>query len=93
MSLCYQARKSLRCIAGFLLALTVASPLTLVAQDDTPPKVDIFVGYQWLNPGGNVPDGFDTSGGRIPFKLPSIPQGLGVTGAYNFSPHWALEGD
>ena len=93
MSLCYQARKSLRCIAGFLLALTVASPLTLVAQDDAPPKVDIFVGYQWLNPGGNVPDGFDTSGGRIPFKLPSIPQGLGVTGAYNFSPHWALEGD
>ena len=67
MSLCYQARKSLRCIAGFLLALTLASPLTLVAQDDTPPKVDLFVGYQWLNPGGNVPDGLDSEREPHPF--------------------------
>jgi len=93
MSCRHEARRNRRFLAGVLLALIIASPMVLLAQDETPPKVDLFVGYQWLNPGGNVPDGLDSTGGRIPFKLPSIAQGVGASLGYNFTPHWALEGD
>jgi len=37
----------------FFLISTVA--ISVEAQDDTTPKADIFVGYQWLNPGGSIP--------------------------------------
>jgi hypothetical protein len=63
------------------------------AQEENPPKAEWFVGYQWLNPGGNVPNGTDSSGNPLAFKLPSIPQGVGTSLAYNFTKYWALEGD
>ncbi|HEX3320572.1 MAG TPA: outer membrane beta-barrel protein [Terriglobales bacterium] len=93
MSLSYKASSGRCWLCVFLLALTVVLPMSVLAQDETPPKVDLFVGYQWLNPGGKVPDGLNSTGGRIPFKLPSIPQGAGAALGYNFTPHWALEGD
>ena len=60
------------------------------AQDQPVPKVDIFLGYQWLNPGGNVPL---SPSNPISFQLPSIPQGVGASLGYNFTKYWALEGD
>jgi outer membrane protein OmpA-like peptidoglycan-associated protein len=57
------------------------------------PKYDIFAGYQWLNPGGNVPGGPDGMGGVLPFKVPSMAKGGGVAFGYNFHPNFALEGD
>jgi hypothetical protein len=57
------------------------------------PKYDIFAGYQWLNPGGNVPGGPDGMGGVLPFKVPSMAKGGGLAFGYNFHPNFALEGD
>jgi outer membrane protein OmpA-like peptidoglycan-associated protein len=57
------------------------------------PKYDIFAGYQWLNPGGNIPGGPDGMGGVLPFKLPSMGKGGGLAFGYNFHPNFALEGD
>lgn len=93
MSLCHQ---SCRRSAGFAIILAVALvvlPALLNAQDEKPPKAELFVGYQWLNPGGNVPKGTDSFGNPLAFKLPSIPQGVGASLAYNFTKYWALEGD
>jgi outer membrane protein OmpA-like peptidoglycan-associated protein len=47
----------------------------LFAQEAPTPKVDIFAGYSWMEPGGNV-------GNR---SLPSLKKGFGVTPTYNFN--------
>ena len=90
MSTCFQLRRSasiaLVLAAGLLLLPTLSS-----AQDEAVPKVELFVGYQWLNPGGNIPQGVDVFGNPISFKLPSMPGGVGTSLAYNFTKNWALE--
>jgi outer membrane protein OmpA-like peptidoglycan-associated protein len=63
------------------------------AQDETPPKADLFLGYQWLNPGGNVPTSSSAGGPVQSSKLPSFAQGFGAAVGYNFHPNIALEGD
>jgi len=79
--------------AALVLAVTVvAMPALLPAQDNTP-KVEVFAGYQWLNPGGTIPNGRDQNGNQLSLKLPSIPQGAGASLAYNFTKYLALEGD
>jgi hypothetical protein len=72
-----------------MLAISVSA----VAQDQPVPKVDLFTGYQWLNPGGNIPTPNQNPLQPIPFKLPDIPQGAGLALAYNFDSHWGLEFD
>jgi hypothetical protein len=79
---------------GFLLLVVMyVIPGLLLAQDENFPKADIFVGYQWLNPGGTVPTGRDQFGNPIGTKLPAIAQGVGAAFGYNFSKYMALEGD
>jgi hypothetical protein len=75
-------------LAGFVLLSCIAA----MAQQ-TPPKFDIFAGYQWLNPGGNTPGGPDGMGGVLPAQVPTLPKGGGVALGYNFHPNFALEGD
>lgn len=77
---------------GLSLALfALLLPSAAFAQDpDHPPKVDIFIGYQWLNPGGTVPSRTQPI---VANPLQDIPQGVGLTGAYNFNKWWALEAD
>jgi len=75
-----------------MLALCLMS-ISAIAQDEATPKVDIFVGYQWLHPGATVPAPFQPPGAPIPQKMGDIPQGGGASAAYNFNPHWALEAD
>jgi outer membrane protein OmpA-like peptidoglycan-associated protein len=76
------------------LALAVVLLSTVVfAQDEEYPKVDIFAGYQWLNPGGTVPAPNQPFNAPVPMDLKSIPQGVGAAGAYNFTKFLALEGD
>ena len=66
---------------------------TAVAQEEVTPKVDIFVGYQWLNPGDHFPP--------APFQPPNAAFGLTMgiflkgrrRGTYNFTPHLGLEAD
>jgi hypothetical protein len=78
-----------------VLAVIVAvAPSVANAQSpqssEAVPKEELFLGYQWLNPGGNIPDG---STPAQAFKLPSVPQGAAVNLSYNFNKWTALEGD
>ncbi len=68
-------------------------PTLLTAQSDqTPPKAELFIGYQWLNPGGDIPDHTPPPTVPLPFHLPSIAQGVGTSLAWNFTSNLALEG-
>jgi hypothetical protein len=90
MSRYYQTyRRYASCVAALAVVIFLL-PSMMSAQDEKPPKEEIFVGYQWLNPGGTIPDGNTPVGG---LKLPSISQGAGASFAYNFTKYWALEGD
>src|ERR1700691_197429 len=53
------------------------------------PKAELFVGDQWLNPGGDVPD---LSSPPNSVQLPAMAKGLGTSLAYNFTKWGALEG-
>lgn len=82
-------------LAALLLVMAVVmiSATAASAQEEPVPKVDVFVGYQWLNPGGSAPLPFRSPNNPFAQKLPSIPQGVGAALAYNFDQHWALELD
>lgn len=85
------------CVALLMAIVVVLLPSLLSAQDDTVPKVDLFLGYQWLNPGGTVLVGsnppFQPPPSPVAVKLPSMPIGYGVTGTYNFDKWWGLSID
>jgi len=77
---------------GFVAALAMLLWSVLAfAQEQPVPKVELFTGYQWLNPGGEIPHG--TFANPVAFKLPDIPQGVGASLNYNFTPIFGLEGD
>ncbi|HKW67919.1 MAG TPA: OmpA family protein [Terriglobales bacterium] len=84
-------------IRDLTFALLIISLLALAsvagqAQDENTPKADIFVGYQWLNPGGSVPV-LGTSNPVQGQQLRSLSKGFGLAFGYNFYPVFALEGD
>jgi outer membrane protein OmpA-like peptidoglycan-associated protein len=101
MSLFHETNRRYASLALVLALVMTASPALLNAQttsapkasstsSDDFPKVELFLGYQWLNPGGNIPD---QSTPPNAFKLPSIAQGFGTNLSYNFTKYWALEGN
>ena len=100
MSLCQETYRRCVSVALVLALVLIALPALLNAQtapkastvqsDDAVPTVELFIGYQWLNPGGDVPD---QSVPPNAFKLPSISSGVGTSLAYNFTRNVALEGD
>jgi outer membrane protein OmpA-like peptidoglycan-associated protein len=71
-----------------VLAIVCSSAL---AQNDSTPKVDLFVGYQYFHPGITVP--FGDPNNPTPFVVPDMTKGFGVAGTYNFDPHWGAEFD
>ena len=92
MSLCHFNRRRGAAVALLFALVLVAVPALISAQEEKPPKVDLFLGYQWLHPGvtiANAPNQTPPS----PFKLPDIAQGMGFAGAYNFTKYLALEAD
>ena len=95
MSLCWPSLDGRACRPGLFLTMLfiLFSVAALAQQQENPPKSDLFVGYQWLNPGGNIPSTTVNNGVVEPFKLPSMPHGLGAAFGYNFHPNFALEGD
>jgi outer membrane protein OmpA-like peptidoglycan-associated protein len=93
MSLCCGSRNGRTIRLCFFLTLLFILFSCFASAQQTPPKFDIFAGYQWLDPGGNIPGGPDGNGGVLPFKLPSMGKGGGLAFAYNFHPNFALEGD
>lgn len=64
-----------------------------VAQSDSNPKWDLFVGYQWLHPGITVPAAFGNPGNPTPYDVPDMAPGLGSALTYNFDSHWGGEVD
>ena len=86
--------------AGHLLLVVFCSMFALAlfsvaaaAQEEDTPKVDIFLGYQWLHPGGTVPSPFQPPNAPIGQQLKDMAIGGGASGTYNFTPHWGLEAD
>ena len=94
MSLCCKLRSSSPAVLGVLavLAIVLVSSFA-VAQSDSTPKWDVFVGYQWLHPGGSVPAPFGDPNNPTPYKIPDMAKGFGSALTYNFDPHWGGELD
>jgi outer membrane protein OmpA-like peptidoglycan-associated protein len=100
MSLCQQTYRRCASVALALSLVLIALPAVLNAQaapkastyqsDDGVPKWEWFIGYQWLNPGGNIPD---KSTPPLAIKLPSLNTGFGTNLSYNFTRNLALEGN
>lgn len=62
------------------LTLLLLSTAVFAQEEEVTPKVDIFGGYSWMNPGGRVGT----------FRLPSINKGFGVASTYNFNQYVGL---
>ena len=93
MSLCRNTcGRRMRNVLIMVSVMGLAS-ITAAAQDDAVPKVELFMGYQWLNPGGDVPVAGQPFNAPISHKFKSIPQGMGASLAYNFTKYLSLEGD
>ena len=92
MSLRPHSRGAYAMLVASVLGLLICT-LPSLAQEESPPKVDLFGGYQWLNPGGTIATGRDAFGNPIATKLPSNAQGGGTALAINFSKIFALEFD
>jgi hypothetical protein len=99
MSACHQNYRRGACAALVLAIVLTALPALLNAQtapapkastssDDAVPKAELFVGYQWLNPGGNVPNNDSPPNA---FHLPSIAPGVGSNVSYNFTDNFSGE--
>jgi outer membrane protein OmpA-like peptidoglycan-associated protein len=90
-SLCRPRRNHLNILLSVLALILISIPAG--AQSDSNPTWDLFVGYQWLNPGGSVPAPFGDPNNPTPFKIPAMTKGLGSALTYNFDPHWGFEFD
>jgi hypothetical protein len=79
---------------GLLLILGVVALSTIaVAQDGETPKYEIFTGYQWLHPGGNVPAPGQSPNAPLSLELQNLPAGGGASGTYFFTNRLGLELD
>src|SRR5580704_15225513 len=101
MSICHETHRRCASVALVLALVLIALPSLLNAQtapapkpsntsSDDFPKAELFIGYQWWNPGGNIPD-HNTPPNA--FHLPSVAQGFGTNLAWNFTKYLALEGN
>lgn len=83
-------------IFRFTIAVLVSLILaggTLQAQDESTPKYDVFIGYQWLHPGVTVGNPFSLTANPSTMRVPDMPAGFGASFTYNFGPHWGGEAD
>jgi outer membrane protein OmpA-like peptidoglycan-associated protein len=71
---------------------TILLSSSALAQNDAVPKYDVFIGYQYLNPGASVPLSGNPND-PTPFKLPGQSRGIGGAFTYNFDAHWGGEAD
>ncbi len=78
-------------VAAVMVAFVIFLSGAVSAQEV--PKTEWFVGYQWLNPGGKVPEPFQPFNTPVGVKPPSMSKGLGTSITYNFNKVFGLEGD
>ena len=101
MSLCHETYRRFASVALVLAIVLIALPALLTAQStpapaapssssDSFPSVEVFIGYQWLNPGGNVPD---QSSPPNAVQTPSMSKGFAASGTYNFTKYLGIEGN
>jgi len=74
-----------------IVALAFVSSSAMAQSSDYYPKWDLFVGYQYLHPGGTVPLGDPNN--PTYYSVPDMAKGLGGAVGYNFDKNWALETD
>src|SRR5438309_10553551 len=77
----------------FAVIVFVLITSSAFAQSDSNPKWDLFVGYQYLNPGGDVPLAFGSPNNPIVYKVPAMAKGFGSSLSYNFDAVRGLEID
>jgi hypothetical protein len=78
-------------LPSFLTAQTTPAPKPVpMTSDDAVPKWDLFLGYQWLNPGGSVPDANSPPNS---IQMPSLAKGFTTSLSYNFTKMFAVEGN
>lgn len=77
-------------ILMFAVVLISSSAL---AQSDSNPQWDLFLGYQWLHPGGTVPAALGNPAAPTPYRIPDMSTGFGAALTYNFDRHWGGEFD
>src|SRR5258708_8070487 len=95
MSRCHETYRRCASVALVLAIALIALPsfaqtapkASSAGSDDAVPKAELFVGYQWLNPGGNIPD---QSTPPNAFKLPSITHAFGPHLSHNFTTNLPL---
>ncbi len=64
-----------------------------IAQSESTPKWDLFVGYQWLHPGITVPAPFGNASSPSQYSVPDMSAGFGTALTYNLDSHWGGELD
>ena len=85
-----------RVLLGAILSVSaamIAFSISASAQDDTVPKYDIYLGYEWMHPGATVPAPFGNPNNPTPYNVPDMSTGLGGAFTYNFDRHWGAEFD
>ncbi|MGC2790466.1 MAG: hypothetical protein WA899_00485, partial [Candidatus Sulfotelmatobacter sp.] len=93
MSVCLGLTRC-RAIAGLFVVLAVSLiSIPALAQSDSNPKYDVFVGYQWLHPGGAVPTPLGDFDNPTSFTIPDMSKGVGSAFTYNLNRHFGGEFD
>ena len=85
-----------RVLAGFVSALIVAVLISssALAQSNSNPKWDAFIGYQYQQADGdNVPTAGSNPNSPGAYTFPDMAKGIGGALTFNFQPHWGLETD
>jgi hypothetical protein len=83
-------------LIGLAAMVALSSAAFAQSTDVEVPKYDIFLGYQWIHPGGTTPTPSEPGySAAAPFgsALPDSPNGFGAAVARNFSKYLALELD
>jgi outer membrane protein OmpA-like peptidoglycan-associated protein len=94
MSAYFKSRQGCTVFGLFVLLLSLLLITdSATAQSDANPKWDLFVGYQWLHPGGSVPTPFGDPNNPTKFQIPDMGKGFGSAVTYNFDAHWGVEFD
>jgi len=91
-----KVRKSGRALFAAVLSVSaamIAFSTSASAQNDTVPKYDVYLGYQWMHPGATVPAPFGDPNNPTPYKVPDMSTGFGGAFTYNFDRHWGAEFD
>jgi hypothetical protein len=76
-----------------VLIVVVLISACALAQTDSNPKWDAFIGYQYLHPGGTVPAAGTDPNNPASFQFPDMSKGIGGALTFNFDPHWGFETD